>query len=83
MGTPEKQANMENSREIPTNNSALASNTSQENSNKLICELKQEKPGMPCFSGDVCDYIIFPANFRHAVNSRYRKWTQFLFCDLV
>ena len=37
------------------------------------CGFKMEKPKMPRFSGDVRDYIIFRADFRHAVDSRFSK----------
>ena len=34
---------------------------------------KMEMPKMPRFSGDVRDYVIFQAGFKHAVNSRFSK----------
>ena len=34
---------------------------------------KMEKPKMPRFSGDVRDYVIFRAELRHAVDSRFSK----------
>ena len=38
------------------------------------CGFKMEKPKeMPWFSGDVRDYVIFRADFRHAVDSRFSK----------
>ena len=37
------------------------------------CGFKMEKPKMPRFSGDVRDYVIFRADFRHAVDSRFSK----------
>ncbi len=35
--------------------------------------IKMEKPKMPRFAGDVRDYVIFRADFKHAVDSRYSK----------
>lgn len=55
-----------------------ASNTSvvnnQENNQNTAgdsCGFKMEKPKMPKFSGDVREYTIFKANFKHAIESKY------------
>ena len=45
--------------EVPTENSA--------------CGFKMEKPKLPKFSGDVREYAIFKADFKHAIESRYSK----------
>ena len=37
------------------------------------CGFKLEKPKLPMFSGDVREYAIFKANFKHAIESRYSK----------
>ena len=42
-------------------------------SGTTTCGFKMEKPKMPRFSGDVRDYVIFRADFKHAVNSRFSK----------
>ena len=35
------------------------------------CNFKIEKPKLPKFSGDVRDYVIFRADFKHAIEHRY------------
>lgn len=45
-------------------------NQSKENS---ACGFTMQKPKMPKFSGDVRDYAIFRADFKHAIESRYSK----------
>ena len=35
------------------------------------CNFKIEKPKLPKFSGDVRDYVIFRADFKHAIEDRY------------
>ena len=37
------------------------------------CGFKMEKPKMPKFYGDVREYAIFRADFKHAIESRYSK----------
>ena len=32
-----------------------------------------EKPKLPKFSGDVREYVIFRADFKHTIESRYSK----------
>lgn len=34
---------------------------------------KMEKPKMPKFAGDVREYAIFHADFKHAIESKYSK----------
>ena len=47
----------------------------QTNSNASTgaCGFKMEKPKMPKFAGDVRDYAIFRADFKHAIESKYSK----------
>ncbi|XP_046856139.1 uncharacterized protein LOC124449243 [Xenia sp. Carnegie-2017] len=37
------------------------------------CGFQMEKPKLPKFSGEVREYAIFRADFKHAIESRYRK----------
>ena len=37
------------------------------------CGFKMEKPKMPKFAGDVREYAIFRADFKHAIESKYSK----------
>ena len=37
------------------------------------CWFQMEKPKLPKFSGDVREYVIFRADFKHAIESRYVK----------
>ena len=37
------------------------------------CNFKLEKPKLPVFNGDVTEYAIFRADFKHAVESHYTK----------
>lgn len=52
-----------------------ANDNIQTNSNASTgaCSFKMEKPKMPKFTGDVRDYAIFRADFKHAVESKYSK----------
>jgi hypothetical protein len=52
------------------NNRAQASTSA---SGTATCGFKMEKPKMPRFSGDVRDYVIFRADFKHAVDLRFSK----------
>ena len=50
--------------------------TAQERTSKsgtTTCGFKMERPKMPRFSGDVRNYVIFRADFKHAVNSRFSE----------
>ncbi|XP_028413778.1 uncharacterized protein LOC114536622 [Dendronephthya gigantea] len=38
-----------------------------------LCSFQMEKPKLPKFSGDVREYAIFRADFKHAIESRYTK----------
>ena len=59
--TPQPVAQqMDNNSESPTSNKEVKS-----------CAFKVEKPKLPKFSGDVRDYVIFRADFKHAVESQY------------
>ena len=46
------------------NNPSLPSNA---------CGFKMEKPKLPKFDGDVREYAIFKADFKHAIEARYTK----------
>ena len=37
------------------------------------CGFRMEKPKLPQFSGDVREYVIFRADFKHAIEPRYTK----------
>lgn len=37
------------------------------------CRFKMEKPKIPPFSGDVRDYAIFRADFKHSIDTWYSK----------
>ena len=41
--------------------------------NEQSCGFQMEKPKFPKFSGDVRDYVIFRADFKHTIESRYIK----------
>ena len=43
------------------------------NASTGACGFKMEKPKMPKFAGDVRDYAIFRADFKHAIESRFSK----------
>ena len=42
-------------------------------SHSASCGFQMEKPKMPKFTGDVREYTIFRADFKHAIESRYSK----------
>ena len=54
---------------VPSQISSLGA----ENSNKSECAFGMEKPKMPKFSGDLRDYVIFKADFKHLIETRYSK----------
>ena len=41
--------------------------------NANSCGFQMEKPKLPKFTGDVREYAIFKADFKHAIESRYSK----------
>ena len=43
------------------------------NGNNTQSAFRMEKPKMPKFSGDVREFAIFEADFKHLVEARYRK----------
>ena len=47
--------------------------TDSQGSHSASCGFKMEKPKMPKFAGDVREYTIFRADFKHAIESRYSK----------
>jgi hypothetical protein len=48
-------------------------NTGNPSTSKNQCNFQMEKPKLPRFAGDVRDYAIFKADFKHTVESRYGK----------
>ena len=42
-------------------------------SSNIPCGFRMEKPKLPKFAGDVREYAIFRADFKHAIESRYAK----------
>ena len=82
--TEEQVVNTTNQEETAPNSTTESSVTAQESgnerenreafpNNQAACGFKMEKPKMSRFSGDVRDYVIFRADFKHAVDSRYSK----------
>ena len=55
---------VDNSRDLSGSNGVVRRET---------CGFKMEKPKMPKFSGDVREYAIFRAEFKHAIETRYSK----------
>ena len=41
--------------------------------NEQSCGFHKEKPKLPKFSGDVREYVISRADFKHTIDSRYSK----------
>ena len=41
--------------------------------NEQSCGFQMEKPKLPKFSGNVREYVLFRADFKHTVESRYSK----------
>ena len=68
--TEQQAVNAINEGENHNNSSAQTNNNA---SGSATCGFKMEKPKMPRFAGDVRDYIIFRADFKHAVDSRFSK----------
>ena len=54
-------------------NSSATPSQEQINTENSACGFKMEKPKMPTFSGDVRDYVIFRADFKHVVDQRFSK----------
>ena len=57
----------------PNNSIVTETGSSGDNDNSAACGFKMEKPKMPKFTGDVREYAIFRADFKHAIESRYSK----------
>ena len=72
-------------------NSNVAHNQSAVNSeigtimNANSCGFQMEKPKLPQFTGDVREYAIFKADFKHAIESRYsnRDSITLLYTDML
>ena len=56
-----------------TTPSQSSSPAAKNNDKSNECAFRMEKPKMPKFSGDVRDYTIFKADFKHLVETRYSK----------
>lgn len=57
----------------PNNDSIIENSGNDYASPSGACGFKMEKPKMPKFCGDVREYAIFRADFKHAIESRYSK----------
>lgn len=55
------------------NNGKIANSGVNPDIQSSECGFKMEKPKMPKFTGDVREYAIFRADFKHAIESRYTK----------
>ena len=53
--------------------SQSSSPAAKSNNNSNECAFRIEKPKMPKFAGDINDYSIFKADFKHLVETRYSK----------
>ena len=56
----------------PVNEISPVSHANEQSMNQT-CGFKMEKPKMPKFSGDVREYAIFRADFKHTIETRYSK----------
>ena len=56
----------------PVNEISPVSHANEQSMNQT-CGFKMEKPKMPKFSGDVREYAIFRADFKHTIANRYSK----------
>ena len=57
----------------PGNNGTSKDITPPANANNTQSAFRMEKPKMPKFSGDVREFAIFKADFKHLIESRYSK----------
>ncbi len=58
---------------VPHATPTAPENTGTPNSNNSQSNYQMEKPKLPRFTGDVRDYAIFKADFKHIVEARYGK----------
>ncbi len=56
-----------------TNNLETTNISTRAMNNEQSCGFQMEKPKLPKFSGDVREYVIFRADFKHTIESRYSK----------
>ena len=56
----------------PVNEISSVSHANEQSMNQT-CGFKMEKPKIPKFSGDVREYAIFRADFKHTIETRYSK----------
>ena len=54
-----------------SNASVVNNQENNQNTAGDSCGFKMEKPKMPKFSGEVREYAIFKADFKHAIESKY------------
>ena len=71
--TDDTQSNVSNVQTGAINNPEKANINAGATKNEQSCGFQMEKPKLPKFSGDVREYIIFWADFKHTIESRYCK----------
>ena len=69
----DRQNNVSNIQTGAINNLEKANINAEETKNEQSCGFQMEKPKLPKFSGDVREYVIFRADFKHTIESRYSK----------
>ena len=68
------QLSGQNSINTSLNNGSIIENSGNDDAIPSgACGFKMEKPEMPKFYGDVREYAIFRADFKHTIESRYSK----------
>ena len=68
------QSSGQNTINASPNNDSITENSGNDDAIPSgACAFKMEKPKMPKFYGDVREYAIFRADFKHAIESRYSK----------
>ena len=71
--TDDTQSNVSNLQTGAINNLEKANINAGATKNEQSCGFQIEKPKLPKFSGDVREYVIFRADFKHTIESRYSK----------
>ena len=72
-GNNSHESNPENTEQCQNQIQATVNSEIGSCSSNGACGFKLEKPKLPMFSGDVREYAIFKADFKHAIESRYSK----------
>lgn len=72
-GTESRNGHLRAEENLGENGVAGKNSTNHQSNVNTSCGFKMEKLKMPRFAGDVRDYAIFQADFRHAVDSTYSK----------